>query len=265
MVVLRTKTDQKAKAVLASVCAGFVALGVGLGLIFGGVFGLISVQTAAVQGEKLPVFSVERGDKRVAITFDMAWEGYPIQKLLDILQAYDVKATFFVVGEYAEQFPDEIKALAAAGHEVENHSYHHLHVATASADAIIADLDKCSALLKQLTGRVPMLYRSPYGEFNEKVTKTLQAAGLVPVQWSVDSIDWKDPAPEKIKERILEKVKAGDILLFHTAKENTLNALPDILKGLKEKGLAPVPAGQLIYKENYRIDQFGRQFANQQG
>ncbi len=139
----------------------------------------------------LPIYSVQRDDKTVAISFDAAWGNEDTQKLIDTLKKYGVNATFFVVGDWVDKYPESVKALAAAGNEVMNHSSDHAHFAKLSADEIKTNVSKCSDKIEAVTGVRPTLFRCPYGEYNDTVVSTVNSMGMQTVQWSVDSLDWK--------------------------------------------------------------------------
>lgn len=217
-----------------------------------------SVGTHAAQ-RQLPIYSVERGDNKIAITFDVAWENSNTEQLIDILREYDAKATFFVTGDWCDRYPEDVKMFFDAGHNIENHSDKHPHVEGINVNDLINDTKECSRKIKMITGKEPTLYRAPYGEFDDSLLTTLDGMGMKVIQWDVDSVDWKKPSAEQIKKKVLKNVKSGSILLFHNDLENTAQALPDILKSLKSQGYEFVPVKDLIYVENYTIDASGKQ------
>ena len=221
---------------------------------------LPSAVTASTASRQLPIYSVERPGKICAISFDAAWGNEDTQTLIDILARYDIKATFFVVGEWAEAYPESVKALSDAGHEVMNHSYHHDHYNAMSADEIVADVTTCNEKVKAITGKAPTLLRCPYGEYDDHVIAAIRSLDMEPIQWDVDSLDWKDYDAPTIYKRVTEKLRPGSIVLFHNAAIHTPEALPDILEYMIHEGYTVVPISQLIYTENYTIDHTGRQF-----
>ncbi len=215
-------------------------------------------RTAAAQRD-LPIYCVQKSDKVCSLSFDAAWGNEDTRQLIDILGKYDIKATFFVVGEWVDRYPESVKALAEAGHEIMNHSDDHPYFTKLSADQMKAQLDACNEKIRAITGVSPILFRPPYGDYNDKVVSTVRGCGMYCIQWDVDSLDWKDPPPEKITERVLERVTPGSIVLFHNAAKNTPQALPEIIEELIRRGYALVPVSQLIYRENYYMDHTGRQ------
>ena len=146
---------------------------------------------ASATERQLPIYCVQRDDKKIAISFDAAWGNEDTQKLIDILSAYGVRSTFFVVGDWAEKYPESVKSLHEAGHEVMSHSSHHDHFSMMSAEQIAADLREANRKISASTGVEPSLFRCPYGEYDDHVIQTVKRLGMTAIQWSVDSLDWK--------------------------------------------------------------------------
>ena len=179
--------------------------------------------------------------------------------LIDILGKYKVKATFFVVGDWVDKYPESVKALHDAGHEVMNHSNTHAHMSQLSKDEIIADVEACNDKIEAVTGVRPTLIRPPYGEYDDNVITAIRSIGMEPIQWDVDSLDWKDLSATEIQKRVLEGVNSGSIVLFHNAALHTPEALSGIIEQLQAKGYSILPVSQLIHRENYEMDHTGRQ------
>lgn len=226
------------------------------------IFGVVThpaVVGAAANSRELPVYSVERDNKSVSLTFDAAWGNEDTQQLIDILAKYNVRATFFIVGDWAARFPESAKALADAGHEVMNHSNDHAHFNKLSADEITANITTANEKIAAATGVTPTLFRAPYGEYDDNVVRTVRAMGMEVIQWDVDSLDWKDLAAADITKRVTSKVKPGSIVLFHNAAKHTPQALPSILENLLQNGYSVVPVTELLLPGNTSIDHTGRQ------
>ena len=174
-----------------------------------------------------------------------------------------MKATYFVVGEWVDKYPESVKALADAGHEVMNHSNTHAHFSQLSTDEIIADVTACSDKIEAVTGVRPTLIRPPYGEYDDHVITAIRSMGMEPIQWDVDSLDWKELSAAEITERVISRVQPGSIVLFHNAALHTPEALPGILEALLQEGYTFVPISELIlpgeYNADYIIDHTGRQ------
>ncbi len=212
---------------------------------------------------ELPIYCVDKGDEKIiSISFDAAWGNEDTSQLIDILAKYDVKATFFVVGDWVDKYPESVKQLSDAGHEVMNHSNKHPHMPELSQEKMRAEITECNNKIEAITGVKPILFRAPYGDYNNETIKTIRECGCYPIQWDVDSIDWKDIEADQITKRVTSKVKPGSIVLFHNAAKHTPEALPQILEKLKSDGYSIVPISQLIYSDNYTIDSTGRQHLN---
>lgn len=223
-----------------------------------------AVNSPAVVGvsaseRQLPVYCVQREDKIVAISFDAAWGNEDTQTLIDILNKYKINATFFVVGEWVDKYPDSVKALADAGNEVMSHSNDHAHFAQLTAEQITANINKSNDKIEKVTGVRPNLFRCPYGEYNDTVINTVNEMGMTAIQWDVDSLDWKDLSAADISSRVLNNVKPGSIVLFHNAAKNTPEALPGIIEALLADGYTIVPVSQILLTGDYTIDNTGMQ------
>ncbi len=221
--------------------------------------------SAAASTRQLPIYSVERTQKVCAISFDAAWGNEDTQTLIDILEKFHVKTTFFVVGDWVEKYPESVKSLHNAGHEVMSHSNHHDHYNSLSADQIVADVTASNERISAVTGVTPTLIRCPYGEYDDHVIAAIRSMGMEPIQWDVDSLDWKDYDADTICQRVTSRVRQGSIVLFHNAALHTPEALPAILTCLINDGYTVVPISQLILPQPYTIDHTGRQFPAETG
>ena len=212
-----------------------------------------AVQTAATPKEN-PIYRVASDKKQVAISFDAAWGNEQTAELLDILDQCNVKATFFLVGDWVEKFPGDVKAIAQKGHDIGNHSDTHPHLPQLSPDQARAEITSCNQKIQSLTGKAPTLFRPPYGDYDNMVVNTVKGLGMYCVQWDVDSLDWKDPSPEQMTKTVLDKVKDGSIVLMHNGAKNTPAALPAIIKGIQDKGYEIVLIRDLIPEGEYYTD-----------
>ena len=213
-----------------------------------------SVSAFAGADRKLPIYSVDTPDKKIAISFDAAWGNDDTHTLIEILKEYDVPATFFVVGAWVDKYPESVKELADAGYQIQNHSNTHPYMTQLSKVKMTDELTSCNDKIKAITGVSPTLFRPPYGDYDNAVIETVNGLNMYPIQWSVDSLDWQDSATaDSIYKRVTSKVTNGSIVLFHNDAEHTPEALPNILKTLKEQGYEFVFISDLIYKENYEI------------
>ncbi len=222
------------------------------------VFG--SARVFANEERLLPIYCVESEEKKVAISFDAAWGNDDTEELISILAEYDVPATFFVVGAWVDKYPESVKQLYDAGHKVQNHSNSHPYMTKLSREQMIAELNACNEKIAAVTGETPVLFRAPYGDYNNATITATESIGMYTIQWDVDSLDWKENAtPDSICQRVTSKVKNGSIVLFHNDADHTPEALPNILKCLKDEGYEFVFIEDLILKENYEIKHDGTQ------
>ena len=214
---------------------------------------------AAASERKIPIYCVQRDQKYVSLTFDAAWGNEDTQTLIDILGRYGVKATFFVVGQWVDKYPESVLALHEAGHEVMNHSNTHPHMNSLSSQEIQSEVNACADKIEAVTGVRPALFRAPYGEYNNTVVSALDSLGMKTIQWDVDSLDWKDLSAGEISSRVLGKVRSGSIVLFHNAAKHTPEALAGIIESLLADGYKIVPVSELLLSGDYTINNEGRQ------
>lgn len=160
------------------------------------IFAVFNAVTASADERKLPIYCVDRGDNKIALTFDCAWGNSNTDELLSILKNANAKATFFVTGEFCDKYPEDVKKFHDAGHSVQNHSDVHPHVNGMNINSLIEDTRECSRKIKMITGEEPVLYRSPYGEYDDNVITTIEGMGLKVIQWSVEAIDIDGKHPE---------------------------------------------------------------------
>ena len=215
-------------------------------------------------GDKLlPIYCVDKGAEKVcALTFDAAWDDEDTDVLINILKKYDVPATFFMVGSWVEKYSESVKKFHDAGHEIMNHSDTHPHINQLSDDKIREEITKCSDKIEKLTGKRPLLFRGPYGEYNNSVIEACTEQNMFVLQWNIDSLDWKNLSKDEIVSRVTSRISPGSVMLFHNGAKNTPDALPEILEKLKAEGYTFVKASDLIYKENFTIDHTGKQILN---
>ncbi len=247
--IQRAKQIPVILAALAVLCAGIGAL-----------LQLTQAQYASSEVKRLPVYSVETGDKVVALTFDAAWGNSDTDALIEVLGKNDVKATFFVTGDWCDRCGEDVKRLSAAGHAIENHSDAHPHPVQITKKQLVDDTNACTRKIAALTGIEPKLYRVPYGEYNTDVIKTVEdEIGLLAVQWDADSMDWKRIGVEASVQNALSKVQNGSILLFHNDLETTAQAVDTVICRLKANGYRFALVRDMIYTKDYTIDVTGRQ------
>ncbi len=210
---------------------------------------------------RLPIYCVDTDEKIVALSFDAAWGNEDTQTILDILKKEKVKVTFFMTGGWVESYPDDVKAIAKAGHDLGNHSENHKHMTELSDEQCKEEIMKVHNKVKELTGKNMILFRPPYGDYDNKVIDVAREIGYYPIQWDVDSLDWKDYGVDSIINTVVNNSHLGNgsIILCHNGAKYTAQALPKVISGLKQKGYKIVPISRIIYKNTYNINPEGRQ------
>jgi polysaccharide deacetylase family sporulation protein PdaB len=174
----------------------------------------------------------------VALTFDATYGNNQTHTLLRILRDNDVKATFFLSGIWLINYPELVRDIAAEGHEIGNHSYTHPHMTLIPLEEVANQVIRTGALIRNISGLDPYLFRPPYGEYNQALLNTLASLGYVTVMWTIDSLDWQNPGVEQITSRIADSVEPGAIILLHQSSAQTAEALPEIIARIKEKGFS---------------------------
>ena len=221
-----------------------------------------AISTSSTNEKLLPIYNVKTEEKKVALTMNCAWNANDIDSILKTLEENDVKITFFMVGDWIEKYPEEVKKIYEAGHEIGSHSDTHPHVNNLSYEENIEEIEKSNDKIEKITGSRTNLYRTPYGEYNATVLQAAQDKGYYTIQWNLDTLDYTGLTGNEMWNRIKDKLGPGDIILMHNGTEHTADSLGMLLKNIKEKGLEVTKISELIYKENYTIDVNGTQKNN---
>ena len=219
-----------------------------------------------IASRELPIYSVETEEKQAALSFDAAWGNEDTQELLTILDQYDVKATFFMTGQWISKYPDDVKAILDAGHDLGNHSNSHPNMSDLSTAEMKEEIMTTHEKVKELTGYEMTLFRPPYGDYNDAVVNAVKECGYYCIQWDVDSLDWKNYGVDPLIQTVCnhKNLKNGSIVLMHNGGKYTADALESVITGLQSQGYELVPISQLIIKENYHMDHTGRQISDGQ-
>ena len=246
---------------------GFLALSCALLVIVFCFISLKESQGYAVytlgQGNRdLPIYYVDRSDGKLSISFDCAWGTEYTDKILDTLDFYNVKCTFFMTQFWVEKNPDYVKKIFERGHEIGTHSRTHSYMSKQSESEILDELTTSAKAIENITGQKVELFRPPYGDYDDLLVKTARKLAMYTIQWSVDSLDWKDLTAGQIATRIIKKAESGSIILCHNNGLHTAESLPLIFSALIEKGFEFQPIGELIYKNGYKVDAGGKQIKN---
>jgi len=225
------------------------------------IFAMPSVKIVFGAEKLMPIYSVQTDEKVVAITFDAAWGADDTDVLIEILDEYDARATFFICGYWFEKYPEAVKKFHEAGHDIANHGDTHAHVASLSLEKNKTEILGAHKKAHTLLGIEMDLYRPPYGEYNNDVIKAAEQTGYFTIQWDVDSLDWKKLGADHMTNTVLnhKNLQNGSILLFHNDIPETPIALRRILSELKNQGYEFVPVSELIMREGFKLDHTGRQ------
>lgn len=212
---------------------------------------------AKLQPNLRPIYSAKTEEKVVALTFDISWGQKMAPKVLDVLKAEGVKATFFLSGPWSKQHVELVKRIQTDGHEIESHGQAHVDLNTLGREGAAKNIAAAHAILADLTGKGPSYIRPPNGAFNPESVQAAKELGYATVIWSVDSLDWKNPGVETIINRTVKLSHPGAIILMHASDscKQTDQALPVVLKQMREQGYRFVGLDELI--RNYGVDMNG--------
>ncbi len=195
------------------------------------------------------VVHIRTDEKVIALTFDDGPHPRYTERILTVLAKYGVQATFFEVGINVERYPDAARAVAEAGHEIGNHTYHHAHLTKLPNRTFHEEVETCSDIILRVTGKRPTLFRPPEGVRGDKRFDMLTEMGYKQILWNLDTLDWKGASARAIVGHVMKEVGGGDILLFHdyVAHDLTADAALDMLiPALQERGYRFITVSELL-------------------
>jgi polysaccharide deacetylase family sporulation protein PdaB len=248
---------RRSKAFVSSIIVFSLLIGVVVGLIYG-----VKYVCLAKEDTTMPIYKVDTKDKKIALTFDVAWGSENINYIMDVLDKYNIKSTFFLVGSWIDDNEDLTKDIFYRGHELGNHSNTHADLTSLSKDDAQDEIEYTTNKIYDLTGYKSSLYRPPFGTVDDDVMEICTDLGYQVIKWDVDSYDWKEIGPIHIVERVVKGAKSGSIILLHADVENVSDYLENIIVRLVSNGYELVPVSNLLYKNNYIIDSNGIQMLN---
>ncbi|MGL4911982.1 MAG: polysaccharide deacetylase family protein [Romboutsia sp.] len=251
------KKIKRTKVFISSIIAFMLIIGTTVALVYG-----MKYIYVAKNNIEMPIYKVDTEDKKIALTFDVAWGSEKIDYILDTLDKHNIKATFFLVGSWIDDNEELVKRINEKGHELSNHSNTHADMTALSTEDITKELEATSNKIYEITGQKSNLYRPPFGEFNKKSMEVCDALGYKVIKWDVDSLDWKEIGPMHVTERVIKNAKSGSIVLMHSNVENMDEYLDTIITRLQKDGYELVPVSELVYDDNYTIDSNGVQKLN---
>lgn len=181
--------------------------------------------------------------------------------MMETLDKHNVKATFFMTGGFVSDNPECVKTLVEKGHEPGNHSEHHYDMATITAGEMKTEIMDVHKKVKELTGKDMKVFRPPYGSYNNELIDTVYGCDYYPIQWDVDSLDWKNYGMQNIIDTVCnhKRLDCGSIILCHLGAKYTSQALDEMLTKLQDMGYEIVPVSKLIMTEGYHMDANGMQ------
>lgn len=227
-------------------------------LVFGLVYGIRYV--CYKQGNaNMPIYNVDTEQKKIALSFDVAWGSDNIEKILQTLDNHGIKSTFFLVGSWVDDNKELVEKIHKSEHELGNHSNTHANTKELSEEAIVKEIEITSDKILEITGEKTTLYRPPFGEVDTKTLDICKSLGYQVIKWDIDSIDWKELGPNHVIEKVVKNSQPGSIVLFHANVSNVAEYLDAIIINLKKDGYEIVPVSEMIYKDNFTIDSNGLQ------
>ena len=194
---------------------------------------------------------ISTSERLVALTFDDGPDNFTTPQIVDILNKHHVPATFFLIGESIDKYPNICEKIIASGHQIANHSFSHARPTDISIDEMLNEFDKCHMLVDKISSQSKKYVRPPYGLVTEKQLASLENKGFNVIGWSIDSMDWYTDDKSEIIECVVDAIHPGAIVLMHSTggsdnRQATLNALPIIIETLKEQGYSFVTIEQLL-------------------
>ncbi|MBP2651017.1 MAG: pdaA 2 [Firmicutes bacterium] len=221
---------------------------------FYSIIGLLAIGTVYVQiSEQLVTGPIAiagtcTDQKVVALTFDHSWGNTFTPSILETLKNNNIKVTFFIMGPWAEKYPEVAKQMVADGHEIASHGYRHENYGDMAEEWVRTDIQKAHAQIKTVTGVDPVFIRPPNGHYSQRSLKVTEELGYRTIIWNIDSLDWKNPGRDVIVERVMKRLKPGAIILLHASDTpvQTAEALPILLEQIKAQGYEITTVSDLL-------------------
>lgn len=207
----------------------------------------------------IPVRSVQRDNKAVSLTFDASVNNGDCTEIIAVLEKYNVRATFFVSGEWVDKYPDSVLTIHEAGHEIMSGGDKIVRFVSLSYEQVTQSAKSSQEKIAAITGITPELIRIPYGEYDDNIIAAINDTGMLAVLWSLDSQDWRATSTSEVVRRVTSEVAPGDIIRFRTGGEFTADALTEIIEYLLSNRYSLVPVSELILKGDCTVSYDGRQ------
>ncbi len=192
-----------------------------------------------------PIYKGSADKNQASLTINVVWGDEHLVKILDILDEHNAKATFFIGGKWAQGSAELLERIYSSGHEIGSHSYNHEHFERLTYAQSVDAIKKAADIIYSLVGVAPVLFAPPYGEFCDTTLRAAGDLGCKTIMWSVDTIDWRGDGVSAILTRVKKKLHNGAIILAHPTAD-TVTALPDIIKFVRQSGRELVTVGELL-------------------
>ncbi|MDD2421879.1 MAG: LysM peptidoglycan-binding domain-containing protein [Heliobacteriaceae bacterium] len=187
-------------------------------------------------GLTIPVFRGNPGKKTVALTFDATYGDNQTDTLLAVLAENGIRATWFISGIWAENFPALLQKIQAAGHEIGNHSQTHPHMTKLPPVEMRTQITEAARMIRAVTGMSTGLFRPPFGEYDQTLLDVAAGLGYRTIMWTIDTLDWQNPGPDAVVQRVAAGLQNGAIILMHNAAPDTATALPRVIQEIQRQG-----------------------------
>ena len=230
-------------------------------LLFGMVYGIRYI-CYKQEDTNMPIYKVDTEEKKISLSFDVAWGSNNIEDILEILDKHNAKATFFLVGSWIDDNEELVKKIHSKGHELGNHSNTHSNTTILEDKEIVEGIQLTTDKISKLVGEDVNLYRPPFGEIDDNTMEICKSLGYQVVKWDIDSLDWKEIGAHNITDRVIRNSQPGSIVLFHANVNGIKYYLDDILTKLEQNNYKAVSVSDLIYQDNYTVDSNGVQKIN---
>ncbi|MBM7581433.1 putative sporulation protein (polysaccharide deacetylase family) [Caldicoprobacter guelmensis] len=192
-----------------------------------------------------PIYKGDDSQPRIAFECNVVWGTEYIPAMLDILKQHNVKITFFIGGQWAEQNPELLKRMVQEGHELGNHGYSHKYHSRLNLEQNKDEIIKAEEAIERVVGVKTRLFAPPYGDFNKTTLQAAHSLGYKTIMWSIDTIDWRGDGVDSIIRRVFKNPHNGAFILMHPT-EDTIKALPVIINGLQQRGYEIVRVSDLL-------------------
>jgi len=183
-----------------------------------------------------PIFRGNTAKNMIALTFDATFGDNQTEAILNILRQNNIRSTWFISGIWAENFPALLRSISSAGHEIGNHSYNHPHMTQLSPAEMSSQITNATMAIQRVIDVPVYFFRPPFGEYNQTLLNVAAGLGYLTIMWTIDSLDWQNPGPDAIVNRVLSNAANGAIVLMHNAAPDTPQALPRIISELRRRG-----------------------------